>query len=72
MERTIAVTIETDVTTNTFTVNTLEGESGLTKNVGRFNIEWFDRERFYQAIGKEIMSWALLMMDEDEDDDDDE
>ena len=65
-QRTLAVTITVDTKEEMFTVETLEGESGLTSTFGPtpYWSKWFDSLKNY--LGDEVDSWIGIMMDEED------
>lgn len=64
MERTITVTITVDPKEEMFSVETLEGESGLTAEFGPTPL-WSDWEKaLKEKIGNEVVSWVKVMEDE--------
>ena len=68
MERTktVTVTITVDPAEEMFSVETLEGESGLTAEFGPTPL-WMDwREALKETIGNEIISWVELMRETEE------
>lgn len=68
MERTreISVTITVNPEEEMLSVETLEGESGLTAEFGPTPM-WSDwRDSLKEMIGNEIISWVELMMDDEE------
>ena len=66
MERPLTITITTNKDIGTFDVDILEGESGIVDHIRDVPYSPDEHPKFDEAIGNEIYSWAMLMMDEEE------
>lgn len=69
MERTLTVKITTNKTIGTFDVEVRDNESGYPMYFTDIPCEQ-KHESFDRNIGNEIVSWAMLMMEEEEENED--